>query len=103
MWTHAMNATAVWWMWALMVLATVAFWVMVAVVVQLLLGRPAPPLGHGRGPHRWGRLLSPPGPRPAARGVHLVGEVDDGPGGWRGPWLAAPMALSTTHHGSRTT
>lgn len=42
MWNHGMSATATWWMWALMVLATVSFWVLVAVVVRMVVTRSGP-------------------------------------------------------------
>ncbi|WP_122263716.1 hypothetical protein [Ornithinimicrobium cerasi] len=42
MWTHGMSATATWWMWALMALATVGFWVLVAVVVRMVVTRSGP-------------------------------------------------------------
>lgn len=82
--THAMIGAAAWWMWVLMVLATLAFWLMVALVVQLLLGRPTTPHEQGRGPQRSGRLQSPQDQRPA-RGVHLGDELHDQAVAWRGP------------------
>ena len=42
MWTHGMSATATWWMWALMVAATVGFWVLVAVVARMVVTRSGP-------------------------------------------------------------
>lgn len=44
MWVQTMSSTALWWMWALLASATVAFWVLVARVVRMLATRPAPDL-----------------------------------------------------------
>ena len=73
MWAHGMSATATWWMWALMVLATISLWdlvalvvrmVVIAVLVLMFMALPIPPgtagFPGGRHPRTAGHGVSPP-------------------------------------------